>query len=213
MSGIRKRRVAAVLALLTVVGVGAAAIAGNGARPQIEQVEASITFTRAVVKERVCEGRGGEFAEQRVRATGTATGDPRLSGNVFLNVRRLLAEIESGDGFQRGTLVIRRSGRTKLHARFNDAGIAEIFQGSLVGNVRRHGTLHANWRTTFHENGAVTAQIGGEAADGRLPAVVHRGRCRGPFETFEIDVPPPPSDDGARQSRALNQRGKWGVTR
>jgi hypothetical protein len=208
----RKRTAAAVLALLTVVGVSAAAIAGNGGRPRVEQVEASITYTHAVIKQRFCEGRGGEFVEQQVRATGTATGDPRLSGNVTLNIRRLLVEVESGDGFQRGTLVIRRSGTKKLQARFHEGGIAEIFQGSLVGRVRRHGTLYANWRTTFHENGAVTSQIGGEAADGRLPAVLQSGRCRGAFERFEIDLPPPPSD-GARQSRASSQRSKWGVAR
>jgi hypothetical protein len=210
----RKRRAAAVLAVLTVVGVSAAAIAGNGGPPRVEQVEASITYTHVVGKERICEGRdGGVFAEQKqVRVTGTATGDPRLSGNVTLNVRRLFIDIESGDGFWRGTLVIRGSGKKKLHARFNEGGIAEIFQGSLVGSVRRHGTLYANWRTTFHENGAVTSQIGGVAADGRLPAVVLSGRCRGPFERFEADLPAPPTD-GARQSRAAGRFGKWGVAR
>jgi hypothetical protein len=210
----RKRRAAVVLVLLTVVGVSAAAIAGNGGRPQVEQVEASITYTHVVGKERICEGRDGvEFVEQRqVRVMGTATGDPRLSGNVTLNVPRLFVELESGDGFWRGTLVIRGSGKKKLHARFTEGGIAEIFQGSLVGRVRGHGNLYANWRTTFHQNGAVTAQIGGVAADGRLPAVVLSGRCRGPFERFDVDLPAPPAD-GARQSRAPVRLGKWGASR
>ena len=48
--------------------------------------------------------------------------------------------------------------------------------------------------STFHEPGAVTAQIGGEAADGRLLAVVTRGRCKGPFERVEADFPPPEAE-------------------
>jgi hypothetical protein len=210
----RKRRAAALLAVLTVVGVTAAAIAGNGGRPRLERVEATITYTNGVVKQRFCEGRDGvAFVEQQVRASGTATGDLSLSGNVTLIVRRLLVEVESGDGFQRGTLVIRGSGgKKKLQARFNEGGIDEIFQGSLVGKVRSRGTLYANWRTTFHENGAVTSQIGGVAPDGRLPAVVLSGRCRGPFERFEFELPAPPSD-AARQGRASRQFGKWGGAR
>ena len=79
------------------------------------------------------------------------------------------------------------TGRKKAVATFTDAGVAEVFQGMLVGSLKPGGgNLVANWRTTFHENGAITAQIGGEAADGRLPAVVTGGRCKGPFERVEF---------------------------
>jgi hypothetical protein len=92
-------------------------------------------------------------------------------------------------------------------ARFTDAGVAEIFQGVLVGEVTRGSTLITNWRTTFHPNGAVTAEIGGSAADGRLPAVVVSGRCKGPFESFEFEIPPPEEDLAGR--RAAGQRVGW----
>lgn len=196
------------LALAVVLGVTAAAIAAGGG-PRAEQVEATITYTHGVVESRFCEGPEGEFGEQRAVITGTATGDPRLSGDVVLRVR-LLNESATGESFQRGKLVIRDTdtGRKKVVARVVDAGVAEIFQGSLVGSVRPgKGTLIANWRTTFHENGAVTGQIGGLAADERLPAVVISGRCTGPFESFEFDIPPP--EEGAAARRVAPQRVGW----
>jgi hypothetical protein len=195
------------LALAVVLGVTAAAIAAGGG-PRIDQVEATITYTHAQGAERFCQGPEGEFGEQRVVVTGTATGDPRLSGDVQLRVR-LLNESATGESFQRGKVVIRdpETGRKKVVARVTDAGVAEIFQGSLAGSVSGGGQLFANWRTTFHENGAVTAQIGGEAADGRLPAVVVRGRCKGAFEKFEVELPAP--DEGAAAARVSSQRAGW----
>jgi hypothetical protein len=195
------------LVLAVVLAVTAVAIASGGG-PRIDQVQASITYTFAEVDFRGCEGRDGPYAEQRVRVTGVATGDERLSGDVTLRLR-LLNEEETGESFQTGKLVIRDSetGRKKVVARFADAGVAEIFQGSLVGSVAGAGQLFANWRTIFHENGAITSQIGGEAADGRLPAVVVKGRCKGPFERFEFEIPPP--DDGAAAARASSARVGW----
>jgi hypothetical protein len=195
----RNRWAAAALALSAVVGVSAAAIAGNGrpphvGPPHIEQIEAEITYRHVTGKQRFCEGPEGEFVQQRLRVTGTSTGDPRLTGKVTLQLKGLLNEVATGESFQRGTLVIRNpvTGRKKAVARVVDAGIEEIFQGTLVGSVRNgNRMLIANWRTTFHENGAVTAQIGGVAPDRRLPAVVVRGRCTGSFERFDADIPPP----------------------
>ena len=63
----------------------------------------------------------------------------------------------------------------------------------------------ANWRTTFHPNGAVTAEIGGEAGDARLPAIVTRGGCKGPFERSVLEVPPP-EDAAAANQRASTDR-------
>ena len=81
----------------------------------------------------------------------------------------------------------------------------------LVGDVRPAGVeaLIANWRTTFHPNGAITAQIGGEAADGRLPAIVTRGRCKGPFERLEFDVPTARGRRCVRLSGRPRQRVGW----
>lgn len=205
----RLRRVGG-LALAVVLGVTAAAIAAGGG-PRAEQVEATIVYTDAQIVERFCVGPEGDFAEQRVVAKGKATGDPRLSGDVTLRIR-LLNESATGESFQQGTLVIRDpdTGRKKVVARVADAGVAEIFQGSLVGTVRPGGwQLFANWRTTFQPNGAITAQIGGEAADGRLPAVIVKGRCTGPFDRSEIELPAP--EDAAAARAASAQRVGWGT--
>jgi hypothetical protein len=211
----RNRWAAAALALSAVVGVSAAAIAGSGrpphvGPPQVEQVRAAITYTHVTGKARGCRGPEGDFVQERVRVTGTSTGDAWLTGKVTLHVKGLLNEAATGEGFQRGTLVIRNpvTGRKKVVARVVDAGIEEIFQGTLVGSVRNGNRfLIANWRTTFHENGAVTAQIGGVAPDRRLPAVVARGRCTGPFTSFDADIPPPAG--AAAAGRAAKPRVGW----
>jgi hypothetical protein len=203
----RSRLGAAVLALFAVLVVSAAALAASGGAPRIDRVEATVVFTHASIKTRVCEGQDGLYAEQRVRATGTATGDARLSGKLTLEIE-LLVELATGDGFQQGNVVIRdqATGKRKVVANEVDAGRDEFNQGMIFGRI--HGgkphdhdddddnggpreRLFANWRLTFHENGAVTAQIGGEVPDGRLPAVAVSGRCTGPFESDEVDLPPP----------------------
>ena len=197
------------LALIAVLAVSAVAIAG-GSGPKINPVDATIVYTFAEIDMRSCVGTGGKsYTEQRVRAFGTSEGAARLTGDAEATLR-LLNEDSTGESFQKGRLVIRDpdTGRTKAVARFTDAGVAEIFQGVLVGEVKPSSkTLIANWRTTFHPNGAITAEIGGEAADGRLPAIVVKGRCSGPFESSEIELPPPPEDLAGR--RAVGSRVGW----
>lgn len=199
------------LAVVAVLGISAAAIAGGG-EPKVSPVEATITYTLAEIDMRSCEGPGDEaFTEQRVRAFGTAEGDRRLAGDVEISFR-LLNEDSTGESWQKGKIVIRNpeTGRKKVVARFVDAGVAEIFQGVLVGTVQ-HGSkdLIANWRTTFHPNGAITAEIGGRAGDPRLPAVVTSGGCKGPFESSELEVPPPPEEDIAMTRGATAKRVGW----
>lgn len=203
----RSRLGAAGLALFAVLVVSAAALAAGGEGPRVDRVEATVIFTHASTKTRVCEGQDGLYVEQRVRATGTATGDARLTGNLTFDLE-VLVEVATGDGFQQGRVVIRdpATGERKVVANEVDAGREEINQGMLFGTIRggregddgdddddegRGEALFANWRLIFHPNGAVTAQIGGEATDGRLPAVAVSGRCTGRFESAEFDLPPP----------------------
>lgn len=216
---------AAGLALFAVLVLSAAALAQSGGAPRVDRVEATVIFTHVSTKTRVCEGQDGEYAEQRVRATGTATGAARLSGNLTFDLE-LLVELATGDGFEQGKVVIRdpATGKRKVVANEVDAGVDEISQGMLFGRIHggqgddadddddggggRGERLFANWRITFHENGAVTAQIGGEAADGRLPAVAVSGRCTGPFESAEFDLPPPPAAT-ATATRSSGRRIGW----
>jgi hypothetical protein len=205
-----RKRLICGLVLMGVLAVSAAAIAGGGG-PRIDTVEASIVYTSAEIKQRACEGKDGEvYTEQRVRAFGEAEGDPRLTGEVVVTLK-LLNEDSTGESYQQGRLVIRDpdSGRRNAVARFTDAGVAEIFQGVLVGELKRGSrALIANWRTTFHPNGAISAQIGGEAGDGRLPAIVAQGRCKGPFEESFIELPPV-QDELSTTSRTAGKRVGW----
>ena len=199
-----RKRLFGGLALIALFVVSAVAIAA-GEGPKIKQVQASIVYTFAEGESRFCEEPGGEsFVEQRVRVLGTAKGSPALSGAVELSLK-LLNENSTGESFQEGRLVIRdrSTGLKKVVASFADAGVAEIFQGMLLGKVKQGSkALFANWRTTFHPNGSITSEIGGNGGDRRLPAVVVSGRCQGPFESFEFEIPRPEEDLAGRPAAA-----------
>jgi hypothetical protein len=199
---LRARGRLAGMVALGVLGVVAAAVAAGGRQPDADSVTATVVFSHVEGKTRSCEGVDGEYAEQFVTVTGTSTGDPRLSGKVTFSVR-VIVNVENGVGTESGTIRIQdaQTGRTKVKAQAKDAGVAEIWQGLVAGQVRDGGSgdeetrgagaIHGNYRITFMPNGAVTMQIGGEAADGRIPGVVFSGKCKGRFERFESDIPPP----------------------
>lgn len=214
----RARRSLAVLVALGILGVIAAAVAANGRQPDTDSVMATVVFSHVEGKTRSCEGVDGEYAEQQVTVTGTSTGDPRLSGQVTFSVD-VIVNVENGVGTENGTLRIRddQTGRTKVKARVKDAGVTEIWQGLAFGQVRHRGSggeetsgtgdIHANYRITFMPNGAVVMQIGGASADGRQPGVIFSGRCRGKYERFESDIPPPAS--AIARTRAAAPKVGW----
>jgi hypothetical protein len=216
---LRAKRGLAVLVALGTLAVGTLAVASGERRPDTDTVMTTIVFEDVVGKERFCDGVDGPYAEQYVRVTGTATGDSRLSGNVEFSVY-LIVNIDNGVGIEDGTIRITdpATGRTKVKARVKDSGVAEIWQGLLFGEVRARGMggeetsgagrIHANYRTTFHPNGAIVMQVGGEAADGRIPGVIFSGRCKGKFERFEGEIPPPPATTTAR-TRAVASKVGW----
>ena len=200
---LRAKRGLAALVVLGTLAVGTLAVASGDRRPDTDTVMTTIVFTHSEGKERFCEGVDGEYAEQVVRVTGTATGDSRLSGDVEFSVY-LIVNIENGVGIEDGTIRITdpATGRTKVKARVKDSGVAEIWQGLLFGQVRDRGvgpdeetvgsgTIHGNYRTTFNPDGSIVMQVGGEAADGRIPGVIFSGKCKGKYERFESDIPPP----------------------
>jgi hypothetical protein len=203
---------------LGVLGVVAAALAAGGRQPDTDSVLANVVFTHVEGKTRLCEGLDGEYAEQVVTVTGTSTGDPRLSGRVTFSVDVLL-NVENGVGTEDGSIRIQdaQSGRTKLKARAQDAGVAEIWEGLLAGHVRDRGSggeestgsgqIHANYRITAFPNGAVTMQIGGVNPDARNPGVIFNGRCKGKFERFEADIPPPAT--ATTRTRAVAPKVGW----
>jgi hypothetical protein len=198
----RARRSLAGMVALGLLGVVAAGVAASGRQPDTDSVMATVVFSHVEGKTRSCEGVDGEYAEQFVTVTGTSTGDPRLSGKVTFSVY-VIVNVENGVGTENGTIRIQdaQTGRTKVKAQAKDAGVGEIWQGLQSGRVSDRGSggeattgtgqIHANYRITFLPNGAVTMQIGGESADGRQPGVIFSGQCKGKYERFESDIPPP----------------------
>ena len=138
---LRARGRLAGMVALGVLGVVAAAVAAGGRQPDTDSVTATVVFSHVEGKTRSCEGVDGEYAEQFVTVTGTSTGDPRLSGKVTFSVR-VIVNVENGVGTESGTIRIQdaQTGRTKVKAQAKDAGVAEIWQGLVAGQVRDGGS-------------------------------------------------------------------------
>jgi hypothetical protein len=207
-----KGRATRVLALAAVglLVAAAAAFANEDSRPQVDPVAAEIVISHLQGLEAFCEGQDGFYQQDKnVVATGMATGDSRLSGAVtikwdeFFNLDVDPSTGEAGPFV--GSIVIRDpvTGKKKMEGTFHNAGPLDMVQGVIVGEVFAEGSgpgedslgsgdLIAQWRVTYGENGSITAQIGGgNAPDTRFPASISSGKCGGPFEPFENDVPPP----------------------
>src|SRR4051794_11309320 len=132
-----RRRTAAI-----VVGVGLAGSAvALAVAPSVSQEEVSttITFTHAKGYDRFCgsEEEGETGLDEHAIVYGTATGDPRLSGDVEMHVR-LLQDYSGSAGTQVGTLRIRnaQTGRWSAQGRFAIAGDDPVMSGGFVGTVR-----------------------------------------------------------------------------
>jgi hypothetical protein len=193
-----------VVTLLIVAGLVTAVVAvATGGGPQVDQPAATIIFDHAKFKFRSCEGQDGFYSENKVELTGTSTGDSRLTGAVEAEYSELV-NVTQETGPQAGRITIEdaSSGARKADGKFDNAGPLDFTQGVIAGRVRDEGTgsdeeglgagaLIANWRVLYGGNGSITAQIGGDAADSRLPTALWSGACKGKFEEVEIDLPPP----------------------
>lgn len=193
-----------VVTLLVVAGLVTAVVAvATGDGPQVDQPAASITFDHIKIKFRNCEGQDGFYSENKVELTGTSAGDSRLTGAVEVEYSELVnITQEAGPQSGRVTIEDAESGARKADGKFDNAGPLDFTQGVIAGRVRAEGSgsgeeglgagsLIANWRIVYGENGSITAQIGGEAADSRLPTALWSGACKGKFEDIEADLPPP----------------------
>lgn len=213
-----RRRSSVAFALAVALAASTAAIAAHKNQPDTDEVAADVVYTHVKVKHRECEGVDGPYAEEFVRASGTATGDPRLSGEFEIRIY-LIVNLTNGVGIEEGTFSIRDpdTGRLKARGRLKDAGTAEISQGVIYGRVfdegagpgeetQGDGQIIANFRTTFGPED-VTTQIGSEASDGRLPAVVWSGHCTGPYEHFESDIGG--SEGASAATRASDGLSGW----
>jgi hypothetical protein len=199
------RGVTRVVGLLGLAALSAAAVgvASGDNRPQVDQVAAEITFTHVQGKTRQCEGQDGEYAENRLTFTGTSSGDSRLSGNVELDFHELV-NFTQGFGPMQGRIVIRDpgSGRKKADGQLDGTGPLDFVQGVIAGRAHDEGggdeettgdgLLVANWRLVYAVTG-VTMQLGGETTDGRLPASISSGECKGKWQEIDEPIGPEPT--------------------
>jgi hypothetical protein len=212
---LRGRRQIAAATVPVLLASSAAAVAAITGPPHFERVQAQIVFDHAVGKGRSCQGSDGQtYYENIYTVTGTATGDEQLTGNAVFHVHAFVNE--AGDGLDRGTMRILdpATGAWKAQGSLVNAYAPGIVQGVIAGNTRiaphargERLRLVAGFRVTFHDDASVTAQIGGDVADTRLPAVQMGGRCTGPFEPFEQDIPAPGGNSAAQAPGASAEIG------
>ena len=155
-----------------------------------DAVTTSFTVTQAAVKDRTCTGTDGEYREFHALYRGTATGDPRLTGNITIKSHGLINQT-TGYGSSRGHVHLRSAdGRSIAHGRYyavnTDRG---VLHGFVVGWVKDRsaggaeeldgsGKLMANFKGTFNAAGTVlTGKLGNTGTDPRTPAVIQSGGC------------------------------------
>jgi hypothetical protein len=164
----------------------------GGGSPRAEDVRASVAFTRIFGRTRFCPGAdGATYQETDFTLTGTSAGDPRLTGDIEVNVRDLV-NIANNVGPQTGRILIRdASGSEKVRADYVAWGHAgsDYVQGTAVGPVRddNGGRLVAGWTIRYGQDG-IFGEFDGESRDGQVPAGVYSGHCSGGTWT-RIDFP------------------------
>jgi hypothetical protein len=122
-----------------------------------------------------------------------------------------------GFGPMQGRIVIREpaTGRKKADGQLDGTGPLDFVQGVIAGRVHDQGggaeetsgdgLLIANWRLVYGSTG-ITMQLGGEATDGRLPASISSGECRGKWQEIDEPIGPPPAT-AATSAKPVWRRG------
>lgn len=203
----RTLAVAVAAALVGGLGLGRAATAGGGR--DTDEVMANLDFTHFDGGARFCDGQDGTYDEERGIASGTSTGDPRLSGRFefhFSSLDRLTDDGHLGTLQGRFEVFDPGTGKRKVDAELHAVQRYGEELGLIVGKVvdpgsgpgeetMGAGSLTANVRVSFVEiDGAfdVIGQIGGTSDVQAMPAVIQTGGCTGPFEPYSFDLPTSP---------------------
>src|SRR2546423_5617950 len=172
----------------------------EGKPRQSNDVEALAVISHVRGQVRFCNGDDGGYAENHQIATGTVTGDPRLTGSFELRITEI---VHFGGGVfwtpSFGTFVIRdpSSGRTKAEGDYNAWASNDAFEGTFVGRGlngagQAGGNLIANVSNVQPEDGSYTIHIGGPSPkETRMSAGIFDGKCSGKFTGYEGDVPAP----------------------
>jgi hypothetical protein len=159
-----------IVAALALVTAGAAVAHGKRGKAQTDPVASTLAATQQRVTNKSCTGEDGEYRAFHGSWTGTATGDPRLTGRLKLRAHGLI-NTTTGDGQVTGWLRIRGE-KTGAFARvvavYNDGKLT----GFVIGRARdgSNGTVEATsgsgrllgtFSGTLGADGALAAQIDG----------------------------------------------------
>jgi hypothetical protein len=154
------------------------AVAHEGGSKSVKQVSATFTATTANdVRTSSCTGTDNvTYTSTRGHWTGSASGDPTLTGNATLDAQLLVNS--SGDGFVSGRLRIDGTNHTSawfdgvISGGTHIAGLAEG-HGSAPWN-KLVANLSADWSSS---GGFVNGKLGGGTAGGNA-VVLTSGGCR-----------------------------------
>jgi hypothetical protein len=172
-------------AAVGLIGAGIA-VAHEGGSRAVKQVAGTFTATTASnVRTSTCTGSDNvTYTTTRGRWTGTAGGDPTLTGNATVDAELLVNS--AGDGVVSGKLRIDGANHTS-------ASFAGVISGGthIAGLATGHGSapwskLIANLSVDWTANGGfVSGKLGGGTAGGNA-AVLTSGGCKAPKpETVE----------------------------
>lgn len=199
------RAATALVAAGLVLGLTGSALAGTF-DSDTDTVLAELDFQRFEGRARFCEGSDGTYDQEMGVASGTATGDPRLTGDFELHFKSLDRLTEDGHvGTVGGTFRVTDpgTGRKKVDAEFllvQDQGVERGLVFGKVADAGRGpseetmgaGRLLGGFEVIFldtPEGFDVVGRIGGEAGSLTMPAVIQQGGCSGSYETYAFDLP------------------------
>lgn len=157
-------------------------------QPRTQPVTGMFTGAPVNARQRTCTGADGPYLEIRGQFTGTiASSDPRLTGNLDFMANPALVNLATGFGTFRGRFRVSDpdTGRLKGEGEFFTVVTeASLNHGFALGHVISGGgaaeDFFANFQSTFDLALNVTGNFGG-VGDPRLPAVIQKGQCSGPF--------------------------------
>jgi len=181
-----KRRfgIATAIAAVVLAGLAAIAVAATGG-PKTDVVKASFTATRQSSKQKTCTGQDGAYVEARETFKGTITGDPRLTGDVFVRTHALV-NTTTGVGTSEGHFWIKQTGggRTLAAGSFQGVGTqGNTLEGFATASLAgfRGARLWANFTSTTSAGGSqISGSLGG--GDGSNTAVIQLKGCHGPAQ-------------------------------
>ncbi len=174
-----------VVGALALVATGAAVAHGKRGKTHSDSAAAALNASQAQIKNTTCTGEDGAYREFWSKASGTATGDPRLSGTLKF-VAHGVINTTTDRGHVTGWLRIRGE-KTGTHARFVAVhrngqlegyviGWAHDKSGSTVEDTSGSGRLLGVLTGTIGPNGSFTGSIGGNAPT-MASARIQSGGC------------------------------------